>query len=159
MIEKNDDDDEGTNELKDFLKSCNMSFSVNYKAQFIKLIDALRDCNKTRRLSSRGIDNALIAGQQAIELNERLFKQATSSRGRKKIRLVMAVIDDRAIAKEKEGADVSSIRDTELFHLQDLWGLDKTSRYVQKCGFTFVMKEFLQLMMYLEISKNLYRRM
>jgi hypothetical protein len=139
VLDKRPDDGEGTNDLKDILSKLDVRFFDSYQEEYFKLIDVLRDCNKKRRLSLKEVEEAFLSAQQAIELNQGLFEAATKKESRKKITLVMAVIDNREVARNVAKKQNASTRNTPLFPLQDLWGIDQTRRLVEKKGFTFVL--------------------
>jgi uncharacterized protein (TIGR04141 family) len=139
LLARKGDDAEGTNELKELLKAHDLSVYENHRNHFVTLLDALRDCNKHTRLTKVQLATALEAAEQALAVHDNLLKALANSKQRKNIRIVMAVIDDRSIMNQQEGVGEQQGRNTELFHLQDLWGLDRTCGLVQKRGFSFVL--------------------
>jgi len=144
LLDSDSDEDKDIETFKTLLKSFDLSFFDTYKKQLPLLIDALYDCHKKITFTKRQIQALLDEAQKTIEFTKQFFKQLKDQKGRRKIRIVMAVIDDRQVIKEilenvsqEKNSHPSRLKETELFHYQDLWGLDRTCQHVTEKGFTF----------------------
>jgi hypothetical protein len=161
---------EATTELGKFkimLRNIDLNFFENHSNELIIALDALFDCQqKTKKMTQNDLEDFIGAIKQLIAAREVLLPSGIIPEAtRKKISLVMAVIDDRqieekrkaekALEKAKEGkkqdkATIKAaqkkldtlkaktrVKETELFKDQHLWGLDRTCQLVQKLGFHF----------------------
>lgn len=158
--------------LKIALRKIDLSFFEPHQEELLVVLDTLYDCAKTKEVIEQDIQDFIAAMQELIKVRQRLFPPA-SIKGdvRKRIHIVMAVIDDRKVdkilaaqklvvdikasktktitkdkkvitLKEAEAALKTAQEDlrgaeTELFHKQHLWGLDRTRQLVQRYGFRF----------------------
>jgi uncharacterized protein (TIGR04141 family) len=109
-----------------------------YPAEFVAALDALNDClpNKKEQFTDDEVSGFLRAVKQGIQARELLFPKGHIDKDDlKRIKLVLAVIDDSAVEatlkKKKQRSNTS------LFNDQDLWGLDRTRSMVEKTDLGF----------------------
>lgn len=91
--------------LKATLKELDLNFFENYKDELTVALDALYDCEKVEKegLSKKEIKEFLEGVRQLIEVRDVLFPSGTlKEQTRKKITIVMAVVDDRKIEAIKK---------------------------------------------------------
>lgn len=151
-----------------------LKYFKDYEEEFIIALDALYDCAQELKregkdpLDPQKIENFLEGVKQCIETKKSLFPNGVlTEEERKKITIVMAVIDDRKIEDIKKAekkledarknrqkperdkkvaeaeTELNKLKDQdrskegEVFKKQHLWGLDRTCRLVQQKGFDF----------------------
>jgi hypothetical protein len=158
--------------LKIALRKIDLSSFEAHQEELLVVLDTLYDCTFEKEVAEQDIQDFIAAMQELIKVRQHLFPSA-SIKGdvRKRIHIVMAVIDDRKIdkilaaqklveevktsktktitrdkrvitLKDAEAALKTAQEDlrdteTELFHKQHLWGLDRTRQLVQRYGFRF----------------------
>lgn len=128
------------NFIQQVLKLLDKEFFKKYPEELTSALDALWDCvnHKQAHLSDMTIDNFLKAMKQAIEVREILFSNGILKKDDlKKIKLVLAVIDDHDVDATLKGKKKNNQR--AIFKNQDLWGLDRTRMIVEKAGLGFTL--------------------
>jgi uncharacterized protein (TIGR04141 family) len=148
--------------LRILLRKVDLSFFENHQEELIVALDALHDCcNQEKKLATPRIQEFFDSIRQLIEIREILLPSGVlTTATRKKTTIVLAVIDDRqiepirkadkALKEKKSKKDKEEftkkveelkakdrMKEGELFHKQQLWGLDRTRQLVQKFGFKF----------------------
>lgn len=151
--------------LKATLKEIDLTFFGDHKDELIVALDTLYDCEQAAEvgLSKSVVEEFLEGVKQLIEVQNVLFPSGVlKEKTRKRIAIVMAVVDDRKIegirqaekevqkakkgkkdgakkAEEKLEALKNKDRSDEeaVFKKQQLWGLDRTLQLVRRHGFRF----------------------
>ncbi len=117
---------------KDFFKS--------YPLELVSALDALYDCTwyKQAFLPNTEIEEFLNAVKQGIIARQFLFPNGSLKKSDlKNIKIILAVVDDRAIEATLKGKKQNAQRP--IFKNQDLWGLDRTRAMVEKTGLGFTL--------------------
>lgn len=92
-----------TGKLRVALKTIDLSFFEEHQEELIVALDGLYDCARKSELSKEEVNGFLKAVRQLIEIRSVLFPSGLLTDAiRKKITIVMAVIDDREIETIKE---------------------------------------------------------
>jgi uncharacterized protein (TIGR04141 family) len=113
-------------------------FFKDYPSELASALDALFDCvsYKKELLPDNEIEEFLNAVKQGIRARQLLFPQGPLKKSDlKKIKIVLAVIDDRGVNASSKGKEAK--RQGSIFKNQDLWGLDRTRMVVEKTGLGF----------------------
>jgi len=113
-------------------------FFRDYPSELASALDALFDCisHKKAHLPDNEIEEFLNAVKQGVMARQLLFSQGPLKKSDlKKIKIVLAVIDDRGVNTTLKGKEPNAQR--AIFKNQDLWGLDRTRTVVEKTGLGF----------------------
>ncbi|MBX9621587.1 MAG: TIGR04141 family sporadically distributed protein [Alphaproteobacteria bacterium] len=122
------------------LQRIDKDFFKNHSLELVSALDALYDCvlHKKAYFTDLEIEEFLNAVKQGIMARQLLFPKGPLKKSDlKNIKIVLAVIDDRAVEATLKGKRQKAQK--AIFKNQDLWGLDRTRAMVEKTGLGFTL--------------------
>ncbi|MBX9621599.1 MAG: TIGR04141 family sporadically distributed protein [Alphaproteobacteria bacterium] len=117
------------------------AFFQDYSHELVSALDALFDCvvHKKVCFNDSEVEEFLNAVKQGIMARQLLFPKGPLKKSDlKNIKIVLAVIDDRAVEATLKGERQKAPQEA-IFRNQHLWGLDRTRAMVEKTGLGFTL--------------------